>query len=116
MSDEILFQDADGNNFIGTCYYQGFMDGEFAVSMIEVTTMFVCSSLGRDTDVIENKKVYSQVTTDKEHKKLMKVYTQKTTNKTNNVKKLLLLLLALTMLSFADHRDTPNLRKRTRLL
>jgi hypothetical protein len=26
MSDEILFQDADGNNFIGTCY-QGFMDG-----------------------------------------------------------------------------------------
>jgi hypothetical protein len=40
MSDEILFQDADGNNFIGTCY-QGFMDGsEFAVSMIEVTTMF----------------------------------------------------------------------------
>jgi hypothetical protein len=31
------------------------------------------------------------------------------------VKKLLLLLLALTMLSFADHRDTPNLRKRTRL-
>jgi hypothetical protein len=48
MSDEILFQDADGNNFIGTCY-QGFMDGsESAVSMIEVT-MFVCSSLGRDT-------------------------------------------------------------------
>jgi hypothetical protein len=38
--------------------------------------------------------------------------TQKTTNKTNNVKKLL--LLALTMLSLADHRDTPNLRKRTR--
>jgi hypothetical protein len=35
-------------------------------------------------------------------------------NKTNNVKKLLLLLLALTMLSLADHRDTPNLRKRTR--
>jgi hypothetical protein len=48
MSDEILFQDADGN-FIGTCY-QGFMDGsEFVVSMIEVTTMFVRSSLGRDT-------------------------------------------------------------------
>jgi hypothetical protein len=72
MSDEILFQDADGNNFIGTCY-QGFMDGvNFVVSMIEVTTMFVRSSLGIP-DVIENKKVYSQVTTDKEHKKLMKV-------------------------------------------
>jgi hypothetical protein len=63
-------------------------------------------------DVIENKKVYSQVTTDKE-KKLMKVLYPKN-NKTNNVKKLLLLLLALTMLSLADHRDTPNLRKRTR--
>jgi hypothetical protein len=40
MSDEILFQDADGNNFIGTCY-QGFMDGSELFSMIEVTTMFV---------------------------------------------------------------------------
>jgi hypothetical protein len=60
MSDEILFQDADGNNFIGTCY-QGFMDGsEFAVSMIEVRCL-LCSSLGRDTGRIENKKVYSQV-------------------------------------------------------
>jgi hypothetical protein len=44
----------------------GFMDGRTVVSMIEVTTMFR-SSLGRDTE-IENKKVYSQVTTDKEQK------------------------------------------------
>jgi hypothetical protein len=29
--------------------------------------------MGSIPDVIENKKVYSQVTTDKEHKKLMKV-------------------------------------------
>jgi hypothetical protein len=73
MSDEILFQDADGNNFIGTCY-QGFMDGsEFVVSMIEVTTMFAPVVWAEIPDVIENKKVYSQVTTDKEHKKLMKV-------------------------------------------
>jgi hypothetical protein len=57
------------------------MDGsEFVVSMIEVTTMFVRSSLGRD-DVIENKKVYSQVTTDKEQKKLMKVLYPKKTKK-----------------------------------
>jgi hypothetical protein len=62
-------------------------------------------------DVIENKKVYSQVTTDKEHKKLMKVLYPKTTNKTNNVKKLLLLLLALTMLSSCG--SSRYLRKRT---
>jgi hypothetical protein len=37
-------------------------------------------------DVIENKKVYSQVTTDKEHKKLMKVLYPKK-QQTNNVKK-----------------------------
>jgi hypothetical protein len=35
---------------ISLACYQGFMDGsEFVVSMIEVTTMFVRSSLGRDT-------------------------------------------------------------------
>jgi hypothetical protein len=73
MSDEILFQDADGNNFIGTCY-QGFMDGsEFCSSMIEVTTMFAVVVWAEIPDVIENKKVYSQVTTDKEHKKLMNI-------------------------------------------
>jgi hypothetical protein len=38
------------------------------------------SSLGRDTE-IENKKVYSQVTTDKEQKNWWKYYTQK--NKQN---------------------------------
>jgi hypothetical protein len=32
--------------------------------------------------IIENKKVYSQVTTDKEHKKLMKVLYPKTTKLT----------------------------------
>jgi hypothetical protein len=88
MSDEILFQDADGNNFIGTCY-QGFMDGsEFCFydrSDYDVCSVVVWAEI---PDVIENKKVYSQVT-DKEHKKLMKVLYQKTTNKTNNVKKLL---------------------------
>jgi hypothetical protein len=68
MSDEILFQDADGNNFIGTCY-QGFMDGsEFAVSMIELRCLSVVWA--EIPDVIENKKVYSQVTTGA---KLMKV-------------------------------------------
>jgi hypothetical protein len=48
MSDEILFQDADGNNFIGTCY-QGFMDGsEFL--LYDRSDYDVCSSsLGRDT-------------------------------------------------------------------
>jgi hypothetical protein len=48
MSDEILFQDADGNNFIGTCY-QGWTAVNSVASMIEVTTMFARSSLGRDT-------------------------------------------------------------------
>jgi hypothetical protein len=39
MSDEILFQDADGNNFIGTC--QDLWTAVNSVtSMIEVTTMF----------------------------------------------------------------------------
>jgi hypothetical protein len=68
MSDEILFQDADGNNFIGTCY-QGFMDGsEFCFydrSDYDVYSVVVWAEI---PDVIENKKVYSQVTTDKEHK------------------------------------------------
>jgi hypothetical protein len=50
------------------------MDGsEFCSSMIEVTTMFAVVVWAEIPDVIENKKVYSQVTTDKEHKKLMKV-------------------------------------------
>jgi hypothetical protein len=37
-------------------------------SMIEVTTMFPVVVWAEIPDVIENKKVYSQVTTDKEHK------------------------------------------------
>jgi hypothetical protein len=44
-----------------------------SASMIEVTTMFALVVWAEIPDVIENKKVYSQVTTDKEHKKLMKV-------------------------------------------
>jgi hypothetical protein len=68
MSDEILFQDADGNNFIGTCY-QGFMDGSEFCCYDRVTTMFAPVVVWAEIpDVIENKKVYSQVTTDKEHK------------------------------------------------
>jgi hypothetical protein len=74
MSDEILFQDADGNNFIGTCY-QGFMDGSEFCCFYDRSDYDVCSVVvwAEIPDVIENKKVYSQVTTDKEHKKLMKV-------------------------------------------
>jgi hypothetical protein len=90
MSDEILFQDADGNNFIGTCY-QGFMDGSEFCCFYDRSDYDVCSVVvwAEIPDVIENKKVYSQVTTDKEHKKLMKVLYPKQQNKTNNVKKLL---------------------------
>jgi hypothetical protein len=66
--DEILFQDADGNNFIGTCY-QGFMDGSEFAALYDRSDYDVCrSSLGRDTGRNRNKKVYSQVTTDKEQK------------------------------------------------
>jgi hypothetical protein len=39
MSDEILFQDADGNNFIGTIK-DLWTAVNSVVSMIEVTTMF----------------------------------------------------------------------------
>jgi hypothetical protein len=61
-----LFQDADGNNFIGTCYQDLWTAAVNSVaSMIEVTTMFARSSLGRDTGRNRNKKVYSQVTTTK---------------------------------------------------
>jgi hypothetical protein len=69
MSDEILFQDADGNNFIGTCY-QGFMDGSEFCCFYDRSDYDVCSVVvwAEIPDVIENKKVYSQVTTDKEHK------------------------------------------------
>jgi hypothetical protein len=65
MSDEI-FQDADGNNFIGTCYqdlwtaFCCFYDR----SDYDVCSVVVWAEI---PDVIENKKVYSQVT-DKEHK------------------------------------------------
>jgi hypothetical protein len=40
MSDEILFQDADGNNFIGTFIKDLWTAVNSVVSMIEVTTMF----------------------------------------------------------------------------
>jgi hypothetical protein len=83
MSDEILFQDADGNNFIGTCY-QVFMD-EW-ICFYDRSDYDVCSVVWAEIPDVENKKVYSQVTTDKEHKKLMKVLYPKTTNKTNNEK------------------------------
>jgi hypothetical protein len=65
MSDEILFQDAD-NNFIRI------------ISALLMVYVFV----PLPNVIIENKKVYSQVTTDKEHKKLMKVLYPKTTKLT----------------------------------
>jgi hypothetical protein len=40
------------------------------VSMIEVTTMFVCSSLAEILEWNRNKKVYSQVTDKARHKKI----------------------------------------------
>jgi hypothetical protein len=48
----------------------GFMDGngEFCCFYDRSDTMFARSSLGRDTGRNRNKKVYSQVTTIKEHK------------------------------------------------
>jgi hypothetical protein len=78
MSDEILFQDADGNNFIGT--YQGFMDGSEFCFFYDRSDYDVCSVVvwAEIPDVIENKKVYSQVTTDKEHIKIDESIIQKT--------------------------------------
>jgi hypothetical protein len=59
---------------ISLAHVKGFMDGsEFCFydrSDYDVCSVVVWAEI---PDVIENKKVYSQVTTDKEHKKLMKV-------------------------------------------
>jgi hypothetical protein len=51
------------------------MDGSEFCCFYDRSDYDVCSVVvwAEIPDVIENKKVYSQVTTDKEHKKLMKV-------------------------------------------
>jgi hypothetical protein len=104
-------QDADGNNLLlSRIYGRQWICCFYDRSDYDVCSVVVWAEI---PDVIENK-VYSQVTTDKEHKKLMKVHTQKTTNKTNKRKTIIATLT--TMLSSWDHRDTPNLRKRTRPL
>jgi hypothetical protein len=92
------------------------MDGSEFCCFYDRSDYDVCSVVvwAEIPDVIENKKVYSQVT-DKEHKKLMKVlYPKKTTNKTNNVKKYML-LLALTMLTLLRIIEIHKLKENERL-